>query len=176
MSIPIKQEENIIKGLRELRQRHTVSFLGAIEKGINRKLYEKDLELESMSRKNKELLEKIKQVSMEVQSWQYRAKYNESVVNVLRNNLLQVMAHGKEACGDSEIEDVASCSNNVNYIDGDLDPLKHQINCRVCKVKETCVLVLPCRHLCLCKDCEVFIHLCPICGMMKTASVEVFMS
>ncbi|KAF7838319.1 E3 ubiquitin-protein ligase BOI-like [Senna tora] len=179
------QEESIIKGLRELKQKHMISFLSAIEKGVSRKLYEKELEIESMNHKNKELLERVKQVSMEVQSWHYRAKYSESVVNVLRNNLQQVMAqgvmHGKKTC-DSEIEDVASCTN-VNYLgitehDADLESLKKkkQVNCRACNVKEISVLMLPCRHLCLCKDCEVFIDVCPICGMKKTASVEVFMS
>lgn len=161
-----------------------VSFLSAIEKGISRKLYEKELEIENINHKNKELLARIKQVSMEVRSWHYRAKYNESVINVLKNNLQQVMAqgvmHGKEACGESEIEDVTS-RTNVNYLGatrhtGDLNPLKKKMNCRACKGKEISVLMLPCRHLCLCKDCEVFIDACPICGIMKTASVEVFMS
>ncbi|KAI4336155.1 hypothetical protein L6164_014720 [Bauhinia variegata] len=176
-------EENIIKGVRELKQRHMVSFLNAADKGINSKLHEKESEILSLNHKNKELLERIKQVSREVHTWHYRAKYNESVINVLKNNLQQIMAqsvmHGKEACGDSEIEDVASCSN-INHLGamvytGDLETMKH-MNCRACKVKEKSVLLLPCRHLCLCKDCEVFIDVCPICGMMKTAGIEVFMS
>ncbi|XP_028769927.1 probable BOI-related E3 ubiquitin-protein ligase 2 [Neltuma alba] len=178
------QEENTIKGLRELRLRHMVSFLSAIERGVSRKLYEKELEIENMNNKNQELLEKMKQVSMELQSWQFRAKYNESAVNALKNNLQQVMAQcvmrGKEAHGDREIEEVASCTNTgyqgVTEHAGDSNSFKRQMNCRACKVKEVCVLMLPCRHLCLCKDCEVFIDICPVCGIMKTASVEVIMS
>ena len=84
-----EQEENILKGVRELKQRQTVSFLSAIEKGVDRKLREKEHEIENMNRKNKELMERIKQVAMEVQSWHYRAKYNESVVNALKSNLQQ---------------------------------------------------------------------------------------
>ncbi|KAJ7945854.1 BOI-related E3 ubiquitin-protein ligase 1-like [Quillaja saponaria] len=178
------QEENFIKGVTELKQRHTASFLGAIEKGICRKLCEKELEMENMNRKNKELVEKTNQVSMEVQSWQYRAKYNESVVNVLKNNLQQIMAqgamHGKEGCGDSEVDDAASYSN-VNHLGimeraGNLDSTKKQMNCKACKIKEVSVLLLPCRHLCLCKDCEVLVNLCPVCGMMKSTGVQVFFS
>lgn len=178
------QEENILKGVRELRQRQTVSFLSAIEKGVDRKLREKELEIENMNRKNKELMERIKQVAMEVQSWHYRAKYNESVVNALKSNLQQVMSqgamHGKEGCGDSEVDDAVS-GTNVDHLrivggSGNLVFTEKQLNCRACKVKEVCVLLLPCRHLCLCKDCEGFIDVCPVCRVMKTASVQVYMS
>ena len=179
-----EQEENILKGVRELKQRQTVSFLSAIEKGVDRKLREKEHEIENMNRKNKELMERIKQVAMEVQSWHYRAKYNESVVNVLKSNLQQVMSqgamHGKEGCGDSEIDDAAS-GTNVDHLrivggSGNLAFTEKQLSCRACKVKEVCVLLLPCRHLCLCKDCEGFIDVCPVCRVMKTASVQVYMS
>ncbi|XP_062169872.1 E3 ubiquitin-protein ligase BOI-like isoform X1 [Alnus glutinosa] len=178
------QEENILKDVRELKQRHTVSFLSAIEKVVDRKLHEKELEIENMNRKNKELMERIKQIAMEVQSWHYRAKYNESVVNALKSNLQRVMAqgaiHGKEGCGDSEVDDAASYANvdHQGIIDGSGNSvyMKKQMNCRACKVKEVCVLLIPCRHLCLCKDCEGFIDVCPICQEMKTASAQVFMS
>ncbi|EOY20744.1 SBP family protein [Theobroma cacao] len=173
------QEDHILKGVRELKQRQTISFLNAIEKGVGRKLQEKELEIENMNRKNKELVEKIKQVSMEVQSWHYRAKYNESIVNALKSNLKQVMeqgaVHSKEGCGESEVDDAASYTNQ-NHLDvldgsGNSFSLKKQINCRACKIMEVSVLLLPCRHLCLCKDCEGFIDVCPVCQVMKTAKL-----
>ncbi|KAG6633134.1 E3 ubiquitin-protein ligase BOI-like isoform X2 [Carya illinoinensis] len=178
------QEENFLKDVRELKQRHTVSFLSAIENGVDRKLREKELEIENMNHKNKELVERIKQVAIEVKSWHYKAKYNESVVNILKSNLQQVMAqgalHGKEGYGDSEVDDAASYTNldhpgTVNSF-GNPVFMKKQMNCRACKVREVCVLLLPCRHLCLCKDCAGFIDVCPICRVMKTASVQVYMS
>lgn len=178
------QEETILKDVRELKQRHTISFLSAIEKVVDRKLHEKELEVENMNRKNKELVERMKQITMEVQSWHYRAKYSESVVNVLKGNLQQVMAqgaiHGKEGCGDSEVDDAASYANvdHQGMVDGSSSGVfaKKQMNCRACKVKEVSILLIPCRHLCLCKDCEVFIEVCPVCQVMKTASAQVYMS
>lgn len=178
------QEENIIKGVRELKQRQTVSFLSAIEKGVGKKLREKEFEIENMNRKNKELVERVKQVTMEVQSWHYRAKYNESLVNVLKSNLKQVLAQGamqgKEGCGDSEVDDAASYTDHIQLgvvgCSGNPTSMKKQVNCRACKVREVCVLLLPCRHLCLCMDCEGFIDVCPVCQVMKSASVQVFMS
>ena len=58
-----------------------------MEKSIRKKLCEKDVETEDINRKNRELVERIKQAAVEAQNWHYRAKYNESVVNLLKNNL-----------------------------------------------------------------------------------------
>ncbi|KAK3030420.1 hypothetical protein RJ639_037549 [Escallonia herrerae] len=52
-----------------------------------KKLGEKDLEIENINRKNRELFYRIKHVATEAQNWQYLAKYNESVINILKNNL-----------------------------------------------------------------------------------------
>ncbi|CAI9756748.1 unnamed protein product [Fraxinus pennsylvanica] len=48
--------------------------------------------------------------------------------------------------------------------------------CRRCGKEESCVLLLPCRHLCLCTVCGSFLHTCPICNSTKTASVHVNLS
>ncbi|XP_043701958.1 E3 ubiquitin-protein ligase BOI-like isoform X1 [Telopea speciosissima] len=183
------QEQHLAKGVREMKQRHTALFLSRIEKGVGRKLREKEIEIENMNRKNKELMERIKHVAMEAQSWHYRAKYNESVVNVLKGNLKQAIAQGadqvKEGCGDSEVDDAASYieHNNRPGVPGGLgNPvsrnrgLKEQMSCRACKCKEVSILLWPCRHLCLCRDCEGFTNVCPVCQSAKTSSVQVYMS
>lgn len=178
------QGGNIMKGVRELKQRHTLSFLSAIENGVGRKLRQKEAELETTNSKNKELVERVKQVGIEAQSWHYRAKYNESVVNALQNNLKQVIAQGtvqaKEGCGDSEVDDAASYSNLNDLAcwggSANFASMKKRMQCRACKGKEVSVLLLPCRHLCLCMDCEGFIDVCPVCRVVKTAGVEVYMS
>ncbi|KAJ6882246.1 hypothetical protein NC651_028760 [Populus alba x Populus x berolinensis] len=178
------KEENFIKGVRELGKRHTVSLLSSIEQGISSKLQEKELQMQNINRKNKDLVERIKQVSMEVHSWHCRTKYNESVVNVLKSNLEQVMAqgamHGKEGYGDSEVDTAASYANqnHMRLVDGSANSisLKKQMTCRACKINEASILLFPCRHLCLCKVCEGLIDVCPICRIAKSSSVEVFLS
>lgn len=177
------QEDNMMKGMRELVHRQTVSLLNSLQKEVSRKLYEKDLEIDNLNRKNRELGERIKQITVEAQSWHYRAKYNESVVNALKSNIQQAMAHGsmqaKEGCGDSEVNDAAS-STNHHLASGSQDQIpniQQQLKCcRACKSKEASVLLVPCRHLCLCIECEGFIDSCPVCQVMKTASVQVYMS
>lgn len=168
------QEESILKGMREINQRHTVSLLNALEKGVTRKLHEKEHELESMNRKNKELGDRIKQVAMEAQSWHQQAKYNESVINVLKSNIQQLMVQGtaanaREGSGDSEVDDAVSSSNQQAA--PSCAP-----KCKVCGGRRhATVLVLPCRHLCLCPICDGFISTCPVCQVLKTASVHVYM-
>ncbi|GER56822.1 SBP (S-ribonuclease binding protein) family protein [Striga asiatica] len=167
------QEQSILKGVRDINQRHTASLLTALEKGVYLKLHEKDLQIESLNRKNKELGEKIKQASMEAQSWHHKARYNESVVNTLKSNIQQLMeqntTRAREGSGDSsEVDDAGSCSDQM------MRSYKGHI-CKVCAKKGVSVLVLPCRHLCLCVDCEGFVDVCPVCKAMKTASVCVYM-
>lgn len=178
------------KGVREMKQKHIASFLATIEKGISKKLREKDAEIENMNRKNKELIDRIKQVAMEAQNWHYRAKYNESVVNVLKSNLQQAISQGadqgKEGFGDSEVDDAASYIDANNYLNipggpskslsRNYEGLKEHMNCRACKSKEVSMLLMPCRHLCLCKDCDMFINVCPVCQLIKTTSFQVYLS
>ncbi|KAI9124965.1 hypothetical protein K1719_003581 [Acacia pycnantha] len=184
------QKEQLSKGLRDMKQKHTASLLTAIDKGVSKKIREKEVEIENMNRKNRELAEKIKQVALEAQNWHYRAKYNESVVNVLRNNLQQAISQGveqgKEGFGDSEVDDAASTIDPNNLLSCHGVTMKsagkkqqgseEHMFCRACKVKEVSMLLMPCRHLCLCKDCDAFLNVCPVCQMMKSASVQVFLS
>lgn len=171
----------MVKGVRDIRQRHMACFLTALEKGVVRKLQEKDVELESITRKNKELVESMKQVTSEAQNWCYMAKYNESVVNVLKNNLQQAMQGsnaGKEGRGESDADDAASCIDPNNYLSvaGRSSSGKRDMMCKACKAKEVSILLMPCRHFCLCKQCEGFATVCPVCQIITTASFEVYLS
>ncbi|KAE8707261.1 ATP-citrate synthase alpha chain protein 1-like [Hibiscus syriacus] len=181
------QEEHLTKGIRDMKQKHMASFLAAIEIGISKKLREKDRELETVNNKNRELVERIKQVTAEAQNWHYRAKYNESVVNVLKNNLQQVISPGAqlgmEGFGDSEVDDAASYIDPNNFLNSPLGAAKgvsggtkEHVICRACKAKEVSILLMPCRHLCLCKDCDLSINVCPVCQVIKTAGVQVYLS
>ncbi|KAI9086930.1 hypothetical protein K1719_031091 [Acacia pycnantha] len=48
--------------------------------------------------------------------------------------------------------------------------------CRKCGREESCVLMLPCRHLCVCTVCGSSLNTCPVCRSFKTGSVHVNMS
>jgi len=169
------------KGIKELTQKHTALLLNTLETEVTKKLNEKDVEIVLMNRRNMELGLKIKQMSMEAQAWHYRAKYNESVVNALKNNLQQLIPQkhdqGKEGYGDSEVDDAASYTNvNGGLGNPNQTFTKKPLNCKACNGKEVSVLLLPCRHLCLCKECDVVVESCPVCQVTRSESVHVFMS
>uniref|UniRef100_A0A0E0JV42 RING-type domain-containing protein n=1 Tax=Oryza punctata TaxID=4537 RepID=A0A0E0JV42_ORYPU len=177
--------EQLVKCMKDVKQRQMVEFLASLERGVGKKLKEKELEVEAMNRKSKELNEQIRQVALEVQSWQSVALHNQSVANSLKSKLMQMVAHSsnltREGSGDSEVDNTAS-SQNVNAApggffqsgllgitsmtaDGGLGA------CRLCRTKEAAVLVMPCRHLCLCADCEKNADVCPVCRFPKTLMV-----
>ncbi|CAO2819065.1 unnamed protein product [Amaranthus hypochondriacus] len=178
------QEENIRKGITELNHRHTISLLNAVEKEVNLRMHEKDVEIQTLNQINKDLIEKIRQMAVEAQVWHSRAKQNEALVNVLRNNINQVFLQGaaalKEGCDDNLEDDaVSSCNRNIlepSFDHRNVVSSKELVNCKVCKSKEVSVLMMPCRHLCLCIDCCVFIDVCPICRVKKAGILQVYMS
>ncbi|KQJ93125.1 E3 ubiquitin-protein ligase BOI [Brachypodium distachyon] len=186
------QVEQLCKHVREMKQKQMVSFVASVERRFGKRLREKELELETMNKKSKELNEQIRQVAMEVQSWQSAALYNQSVASSLKTQLMQVVAEQanltREGTGDSEEENAGS-GQNINATPGGFFESSLLLGgskstaagalraaCRWCGAKEASVLVMPCRHLCLCTDCEKVTDACPVCRFPKSGSVEINMS
>lgn len=178
------QGDRLKHALEEKKQRHTRSLLAVIEERVLRRMKEKEVDVEKINRRNLELEERVKQLSLESQIWQNLAKNNEAMVSSLRTNLEQVLAQSREQSKEGGAEQDAQDAESCNYVDSDdahartmkeNRDLKEQRNCRVCRNNSVCVLLLPCRHLCLCKECDPHRSECPICGALKSASVQVYM-
>ncbi|XP_072953037.1 probable BOI-related E3 ubiquitin-protein ligase 2 [Typha angustifolia] len=192
------QNERLRSGLEEARKRHCRILLSAVEQKAVRRLKEKEAELENASKRNMELEEKVRQMSAENQIWFNVAKNNEAIVSSLRSSLEQVLQNNinsnnnggevrrSEGFGDSDdvggfaaaaADDAESCcfeggEKGVAKVN---EQLRYRRSCKVCNAKDVCVLLLPCRHLCLCKDCDSKVDTCPICNSTKNASLYIFM-
>ncbi|GMH13820.1 hypothetical protein Nepgr_015661 [Nepenthes gracilis] len=144
------------------------------EKGLL-KLRAKEAEVENCNQRNMELEEKMEHLVSEAAAWKERAKYAENMITFLKFNLQQVYAQSrdssKDGCGGSNVEDTSSCCNGqaVDF------HLMKDTTCKICRVKEACMFFLPCKHLCLCKDCESNLSACPICQCSKIIAMEIFM-
>lgn len=156
--------------------------ISRVEEKFLQKIREKEAEVENINKKNMELELHMEQLAMEAGAWQQRAKYNESMINTLNMNLQQVYAKSrdsKEGCGDSEVVDTASCCNgralDFHLLCKDNNDMKALMTCKVCRVNEVCMLLLPCKHLCLCKECESKLSACPLCHSSKYIGMEVYM-
>ncbi|GAU22473.1 hypothetical protein TSUD_123600 [Trifolium subterraneum] len=163
-----------------------------IQETIGKKLKEKDEEIQRIGKLNWVLQEKVKSLSAENQVWRELAQTNETTANYLRNNLEQVMAHVKEGhrhAAVAEDDAQSSCGSNNNNVaeDGNDTAATTTIGggqsggglvrmCKNCGVKESIVLLLPCRHLCLCNMCGSTVRKCPVCDSGIDASVHVNLS
>ncbi|XP_073526418.1 uncharacterized protein [Phyllobates terribilis] len=175
------QGERLRKVILDKLQADQLQTISYVEDEVLQKLREKELEMQNMNRKNIELEERLEQLAMEVGAWQNQTKYTENMITLLRMNLQQVYAQSrdsKEGCGDSEVDDTASCYNgqaidfHLLSKDNNNSDKKNSLTCKVCRLKEACMVLIPCKHLCLCKDCESRIAVCPLCHCSKNHSLE----
>ncbi|KAK9057113.1 hypothetical protein SSX86_024480 [Deinandra increscens subsp. villosa] len=67
-------------------------------------------------------------------------------------------------------------NNNNNMNDDCSSSMNNSRLCKECGHGESCVLLLPCRHLCLCTVCASSVNTCPVCKSTKNISVHVNMS
>lgn len=163
-------------------QANQIQAITYVEEKVLQKLRERDTEVDDINKKNMELELRMEQLALEANAWQQRAKYNENLINTLKVNLQHVYAQSrdsKEGCGDSEVDDTASCCNgratDLHLLCRDSKEMKELMTCRVCRTNEVCMLLLPCKHLCLCKECESKLSLCPLCQSTKYIGMEVYM-
>ncbi|KAL4278861.1 hypothetical protein GQ457_03G040740 [Hibiscus cannabinus] len=182
--------------LEERRKRQSRMLITAIQEGAMKKLMEKDEEMQRMGKLNWILQERVKSLYVENQLWRDLAQTNEATAKSLRTNLEQVLAHVSEerhlsggaaaaladdaesSCGSSD-EGWRKVVPPQPQLSGAADMVVGNNNrkCRKCGERESSVLLLPCRHLCLCTACgATLVGTCPVCDSITNASVHVNMS
>ncbi|KAF8028699.1 hypothetical protein BT93_E1374 [Corymbia citriodora subsp. variegata] len=153
------------------------TLLSSIHDSVARKVKEKDDEIQRLGKLNGQLQEKVKALVMENQIWQGLAHTNEAAANSLRFNLEHALARGGWAAGaDDDAESCCGSNDPGRAAAEESRRAGPQRACRACGERESSVLLLPCRHLCLCAACGPSHHDCPACGSAVTASVHVNLS
>uniref|UniRef100_A0A0A9CVZ2 RING-type domain-containing protein n=1 Tax=Arundo donax TaxID=35708 RepID=A0A0A9CVZ2_ARUDO len=116
----------------------------------------------------------LRQMGAEGQAWQGIASSHEAAAAGLRttlDQLLQSPCAGAKGEGEAEAEDAQSCCFEKEEREAD----RGGWACQACGEAEACVLLLPCRHLCLCGGCEAAVDVCPVCLATKNASLHVLL-
>ncbi|CAI9784052.1 unnamed protein product [Fraxinus pennsylvanica] len=189
--------------IEERRKRYSQRLAAAVEENVMKKLKSKEEEAEKIGKLNWALEERVKSLCVENQIWRDLAQTNEATAKTLRCHLEQVLTQVKdekqqrhcfEDADTALIDDARSCcGSNFDEIDRRECSSREFVNnsiggvnnavvnnknrmCRRCGKEESCVLLLPCRHLCLCTVCGSSLHTCPICNTTKNASVHVNLS
>ncbi|VFQ98373.1 unnamed protein product [Cuscuta campestris] len=173
--------------LQERQRRETRLLAAAIGEGVGKLVREKDGQIQMLGKLNFALQERVKTLYLENQLWRDLALTNEATVNSLRNDLEQVLAHvaAEEHVSDGTVtaaaaaeEDAGSCCDSSNSAAEEVVGQGGGVRmCRRCGVKESSVLLLPCRHLCLCTMCgSTLVSRCPVCSSNMNATVHINMS
>ncbi|KAK4254706.1 hypothetical protein QN277_010048 [Acacia crassicarpa] len=184
--------EKVRMELQKQRMRQSTALISGIQEAMVKKLKEKDDEIQRMGKLNWVLQERVKSLCVENQIWRELAQTNEAAANSLRSNLEQVLAHvgedrragngtgtgvdaqaddAESSCGsnDEEDEEERRCTNAA----GAATATDAGRMCKKCGAGESAVLLLPCRHLCLCTTCGSTVRNCPVCNSRMNATVHV---
>ncbi|KAG6480285.1 probable BOI-related E3 ubiquitin-protein ligase 3 [Zingiber officinale] len=168
--------ERLRDEVREVWKRHCRGLLAAAEGEAARRLRGKEAELEAARLRSAALEEKVRQLSAEGQMWVAAARHHEAAVGVLRASLERTLrTRGGEGYGDSEAASADSSCRFATEEKGRCGRLTRRSGwCTACGRREARAVLLPCKHLCLCEDCEPAAGECPVCGTVKTDGFQVF--
>ena len=171
------QGEELQRTLEEKRHRNYRAIIKTAEESVASRIKEKEIKLEKATRRNVELESRAAQLRAESQLWEAKAKAQEATAISLQTQLHRaIMNAGAENRGDEggglscAAEDAES-----GYIDPDR-VLVSGPKCRGCGKRVASIVVLPCRHLCVCTECDTHFRVCPVCLTVKNSTVEIFLS
>ncbi|KAL5815037.1 hypothetical protein ACOSQ3_025834 [Xanthoceras sorbifolium] len=180
------QGEQLRRTLAEKRQRHYRALLGAAEESLARRLREKEAEVEKATRRNAELEARAAQLSVEAQVWQAKARAQEATAASLQAQLQQAIMSGTTPdsrrgeeglmCTGEAAEDAESAYVDPDRVVSVLPASVSGPSCKGCRKRVSSVVLLPCRHLCVCTECDRVVQACPLCYNLRESSVEVFLS
>lgn len=192
--------EKVRREIEERRREQCSRIIQRIQAAMSRQLRDKEAEIEKIGKQNWALEERVRTLYLENQIWRDLAQTNEATANALRSNLEQVLtqANSKDfrICSGDDAESCCGSSGNGceeegEEVDGGGEVLKwrkvgggggereegrRRRNCRRCGTNESSVLLLPCRHLCLCTCCGSAVDTCPVCNSTNDATVHVNLS
>ncbi|XP_010529996.1 PREDICTED: BOI-related E3 ubiquitin-protein ligase 1 isoform X2 [Tarenaya hassleriana] len=165
------QGEHLRRTLAENKERHYRELLSAAEELVARRLREKEAEVEKVTRRHAELEARAAQLAADARVWQVRAAAREAEAASLQARLLEAVEAADAA---AEHGGGAEDAGSVH-----VDPDRFDVvgpSCRNCRRRGATVVALPCRHLCLCTECDNGERVCPLCLSLKNSSVQVFFS
>ncbi|KAM0935485.1 putative transcription factor C2H2 family [Dioscorea sansibarensis] len=170
------QAEQLRTALTQTRYRHYRSFLTAAEEAAARRLRDKDAEVERATHRSAELEDRLTRLRSELMAWQAKALSDQATASSLHAQLQQAVATAA-AAGPVHGETNEPPADDAES--AHIDPARAEPSpkaCRACHSRPLSVVLMPCRHLCLCSACDAAELSCPVCHSVRTGSVQVLLS
>uniref|UniRef100_A0ACD5YUF1 Uncharacterized protein n=1 Tax=Avena sativa TaxID=4498 RepID=A0ACD5YUF1_AVESA len=180
--VPVKHATNMWTALAEQRRRHMGHIISTLEARAAKRLKAKDEEIGRIRSMNWTLQDRLRSLYVEAQMWRDMAQANEAAANALRADLqraLDAQAVHAGAGGSGDVEDCGSCCWGDDQVANCGDEEEEQVRthvvapgvCKGCGEGAAVVLLLPCRHLCVCASCADTARACPACGCAKSGTI-----
>uniref|UniRef100_A0ACD5X5G0 Uncharacterized protein n=1 Tax=Avena sativa TaxID=4498 RepID=A0ACD5X5G0_AVESA len=178
--ILVKHATNMWTALAEQRKKQMALIISAVEARAAKRLKAKDEEIDRIRSMNWALEDRLRNLYVEAQMWRDMAQSSEAATNVLRGDLqraLDAQAVRAGGCG-GDVEDAGSCCwGDLSCGEDDEEEVRTPAvapgvgRCKGCGEGAAVVLLLPCRHLCVCASCGDTARACPACGCAKNGTV-----
>uniref|UniRef100_A0A0D9XMK9 RING-type domain-containing protein n=1 Tax=Leersia perrieri TaxID=77586 RepID=A0A0D9XMK9_9ORYZ len=180
--------ERLRRAVGESRRRHYRAMVAAAAAAAARRMREAEGEATAAARRGAELEERVVRLRAEAAAWQAKALADQSTAAALHAQLQQAQARGKSAAaeedgnfaGAGDADDAESVFVDPDRVEEITPPPATARPCRNCRRRAASVVLLPCRHLCMCEACEPAVSAagaaCPACRGAVTGTVQVFLS
>lgn len=184
--ILLKHAANMWTALAEQRKKQARLIVSTVEARAAKRLKAKDEEIERVRSMNWALEDRLRNLYVEAQMWRDMAQSNQAAANVLRGDLQRALdAQAVRGGGGGDVEDTGSCCWGDNHVTSCGNDEEEEVRtpvveqravagvgrCKGCGDGAAVVLLLPCRHLCVCASCAATAGACPACGCAKNGSV-----
>ncbi|OAY65934.1 BOI-related E3 ubiquitin-protein ligase 1 [Ananas comosus] len=172
------QTEQLRRAVGERWRRQQRALLATAEAAAARRLQEKEAEAERAARQGAELEDRLARLRAESMAWQAKALAEQAAAASLHNQLQQATAAAAAAAAAAADERGGDAGPAEDAASAYVDPerVEPERACRACGLAAATVVLLPCRHLCLCAACDAAALACPACGFGRTGSVQVLFS
>ncbi|XP_071733104.1 probable BOI-related E3 ubiquitin-protein ligase 3 [Rutidosis leptorrhynchoides] len=161
------QNEKLKAVLNEETRKREMLLMQSYELKMKAIMDAKDEVLSTATSRTKELENYLLMAEKESKNWEKKAIENEAMMTDLNRKINQVIETKQ---GDAE----SVCGGGGGDDDHEEKERQKRMVCKMCHVRSSCVLLLPCRHLCCCRFCEGLLMFCPMCETVKNGSLEVY--
>ncbi|XP_076885672.1 E3 ubiquitin-protein ligase BOI-like [Bidens hawaiensis] len=165
------QNEKLKAVLNEETRKRELILMHNYESKMKAIFYEKDEVLNTATIRAKKLQNYVLMAEKEAKIWEKKAIESEAIMTDLNKKLIQARARTHE---DAESVCNGDDHSIINNHKNNGKERQEKMVCKMCHVRSTCVLLLPCKHLCCCTHCEGLVMFCPVCETVKNGSLEVF--